>query len=130
VQNYYYKIFDTSRQDAFRLYKDQSAVIWNGTMYRGLQNLNEFFKVLPSTQHHVHSMDAQPIPVLGTNASLLRDVAMTPASASNILVTVIGTVSYGGAAPRQFHQTFVLAQDLGGPSTHLYVSLDCFRLTA
>jgi hypothetical protein len=80
-------------------------------------------------------------------------------SLNNILVTVSGTVTHGGGASRQFHQVFILAQDIGtldsltdsdsnihhshdligdgidraaggsGGQGHFFVAYDCFRLT-
>eukprot|EP01114_Cavostelium_apophysatum_P022618 TRINITY_DN8245_c0_g1_i1.p1 TRINITY_DN8245_c0_g1~~TRINITY_DN8245_c0_g1_i1.p1 ORF type:complete len:140 (+),score=12.94 TRINITY_DN8245_c0_g1_i1:91-510(+) len=117
VKENFYKVFDGSRQEIFRLYRDKSIVIWNGTPYGGLASIMDFFKSLPSSQHTIESIDCQPMILPGEQA------------AKGILVNVAGMVSYSGDKQRSFSQTFVLAQEPDNPSV-LFVANDCFRLTS
>ncbi len=47
--------------------------------------------------------------------SATREIAMVSAAGTpaSILVSVCGTVSYGGSQPKNFCQVFILAQDVG-----------------
>jgi hypothetical protein len=114
VKDYYYRVYDTSRHEVHRFYRDDSTVIWNGNAKKGVQSLNDFFKQLPPTRHTILSIDCHPMP--GTDPSR-----------ANVLVSVAGTVEYAQQDPRQFSHSFVLVQEAKGT---YYILNDCFRLTS
>ncbi|KND01430.1 uncharacterized protein SPPG_03235 [Spizellomyces punctatus DAOM BR117] len=108
----FYKVYDRQRHLLHQMYKDSSAVLWNGNPLVGQQNASEFFLKLPATDHVVHSYDSQPVMDLG-----------------QILVTVTGTVRYGDdKQSKLFCQIFVLSPDTANPTKGTYfVSSDHFR---
>ncbi len=139
VQEYFYRVYDSSRHEVFRFYREDSVLIWNGNAKKGLQTLRDFFQQLPPSTHNIQSIDCQPIagappaPALAPPRwprSLPRctgaDGTESP-QASNIFVVVVGTVTYAKEDPRHFHETFILAQE-PGKGTY-YIVNDCFRLT-
>jgi len=118
VSDYYYKIYDTTRQELYRFYKDQSLIIWCGTPIRGTAVINEFFKSLPGSKHTLISIDCQPVIM-----PIEFGIATT---ATTISVSVAGNVVYGDkTAARLFNQQFLLIQEQQGS---FFVAYDCFRL--
>ncbi|KAI9017411.1 NTF2- export protein 2 [Gaertneriomyces sp. JEL0708] len=108
----YYKLYDRQRHLLSQMYKDTSAVLWNGIAMTGLEKLQEFFLKLPATDHQIHSYDGQPVRERG-----------------QILVTVTGTVKFGDdKQAKSFSQNFILSPDSGNsqPGTY-FVSSDHFR---
>ncbi|TPX67771.1 hypothetical protein SpCBS45565_g03589 [Spizellomyces sp. 'palustris'] len=65
----FYKVYDRQRHLLHQMYKDSSAVLWNGNPLVGQQNASDFFLKLPATDHVVHSYDSQP--VMGAYCKLL-----------------------------------------------------------
>merc|ERR1711879_1036314 len=117
VKEYFYRVYDSSRHELFRFYREDSVLIWNGNAKKGLQTLRDFFQQLPPSTHNIQSIDCQPI----------ADGTESP-QASNIFVVVVGTVTYAKEDPRHFHETFILAQE--PTKGTYYIVNDCFRLTS
>ncbi|KAF9311050.1 NTF2- export protein 2 [Podila horticola] len=111
----YYKVFDTQRTVLNRLYRDSSAILWNGNAFSGITPFAEFYNKLSTSEHSVNSYDCHPLPTqTGPN---------TPGS---IIVNVSGTVRYSNEnKDRLFSQSFVLSPDPTNGS--FYVWSDCFR---
>ncbi|KAF9093852.1 NTF2- export protein 2 [Mortierella sp. GBA35] len=112
----YYNLFDTQRPVLNRVYRDSSAILWNGNAYSGIGPFSEFYNKLASSEHSVSSYDCHPLPN-----------AVDPSTQGSILVNVSGTVKYGNEpATRHFSQSFVLSPD---PTANgdFFVWSDCFR---
>lgn len=54
-------MYDSSRHEVFRFYREDSVLIWNGNAKKGLQTLRDFFQQLPPSTHNIQSIDCQPI---------------------------------------------------------------------
>jgi hypothetical protein len=61
AQEYFYRVYDSSRHELFRFYREDSVLIWNGNAKKGLQTLRDFFQQLPPSTHNIQSIDCQPI---------------------------------------------------------------------
>ncbi|KAF9382191.1 NTF2- export protein 2 [Podila verticillata] len=111
----YYKVFDTQRPVLNRLYRDSSAILWNGNAFSGITPFAEFYNKLSTSEHSIICYDCHPLPTqTGPN---------TPGS---IIVNVSGTVRYSNEnKDRLFSQSFVLSPDPTNGS--FYVWSDCFR---
>ncbi|KAJ3286959.1 NTF2- export protein 2, partial [Borealophlyctis nickersoniae] len=84
-----------------QLYKDSSAVIWNGNAMSGVGPFSEFYLKLPVTEHQVVSYDGQPLVAPGTDPHRCQ-----------ILLTVTGIVKYGDEKDgKAFVQVFILCPD-------------------
>ncbi|KAF9580846.1 NTF2- export protein 2 [Lunasporangiospora selenospora] len=112
----YYKLFDTQRGVLNRLYRDSSAILWNGNAYSGITPFSEFYNKLSSSEHIINSYDCHPLPTQ----------SLDPNTPGSIIVNVSGTVKYSNETnPRLFSQSFVLSPDPTNGS--FYVWSDCFR---
>ncbi|KAF9293177.1 NTF2- export protein 2 [Mortierella antarctica] len=111
----YYKVFDTQRPVLNRLYRDSSAILWNGNAFSGITPFAEFYNKLSPSEHSVTTYDCHPLP---TQAG--------PNTPGSIIVNVSGTVRYSNEKKdRLFSQSFVLSPDPTNGS--FYVWSDCFR---
>ncbi|KAI8073834.1 hypothetical protein BC940DRAFT_289326 [Gongronella butleri] len=98
---FFYNNYDSQRSSLGSLYRDGSAILWNGNAFSGAQQYSEFLGRLPASQHELDVYDCQPLAAL-TNAQ----------GVTGILITVSGTVKYGDhPAKKNFSQTFILAPD-------------------
>ncbi|KAJ3046373.1 NTF2- export protein 2 [Rhizophlyctis rosea] len=115
----YYKMFDRQRHVLPQMYKDTSAIVWNGNALSGVEQYQQFCLKLPVTDHDVQSVDGQPVVPPGT----------TDPTRSQILVTVTGNVRYGDERDvKPFQQTFVLCPDPDPSRKGTYfVGSDIFR---
>ncbi|KAF9188824.1 NTF2- export protein 2 [Haplosporangium sp. Z 767] len=112
----YYRVYDKQRAVLDRLYRDTSAILWNGNAFSGIKPFSEFYNKLPVTEHEVNSYDCHPLPTQSAD----------PNQAGSIIVNVSGTVKYGNESEvRLFSQSFVLSPD--PTSGSFYVWSDCFR---
>jgi hypothetical protein len=55
------------------MYKDESSVIYNGTGFRGLGQIQNCLKELPATSHRIDSFDVHPVPG-GMSRILIADI--------------------------------------------------------
>ncbi|KAG0034369.1 NTF2- export protein 2 [Podila clonocystis] len=111
----YYKVFDTQRPVLNRLYRDSSAILWNGNAFSGITPFAEFYNKLSTSEHSITTYDCHPLP---TQAG--------PNTPGSIIVNVSGTVRYSNEKKdRLFSQSFVLSPDPTNGS--FYVWSDCFR---
>ncbi|KAF9437323.1 NTF2- export protein 2 [Entomortierella beljakovae] len=112
----YYKVYDTQRPVLNRLYRDNSAILWNGNAFAGITPFQEFYTKLATSEHFVESYDCHPLPSQSPDPS-------TPCS---IIVNVLGTVLYSNEShKRLFSQSFVLSPDPTNGS--FFVWSDNFR---
>ncbi|KAG0290417.1 NTF2- export protein 2 [Dissophora globulifera] len=112
--NVYYNLHDTKREFLGRLYRDSSAILWNGNAYSGVKPFSEFIEKLPKSEHTVECYDAHPLPTADPNG------------AASLILNVSGTVQYKNEkSKRVFSQCFVLSME--GTSGTFYIWSDCFR---
>ncbi|XP_011502461.1 PREDICTED: NTF2-related export protein isoform X3 [Ceratosolen solmsi marchali] len=96
----YYESLDKRRYLMSRLYMDTAILIWNGNGIEGKDQIQNFWTELPSSDHSVITLDAQPI-----------------------TVKVSGQVKYQDKAPKTFNQNFLITA-LGDKWK---IVSDCFR---
>ncbi|ORZ28884.1 hypothetical protein BCR41DRAFT_344231 [Lobosporangium transversale] len=112
----YYDVFDNKRHILNHLYRDSSAILWNGNAHSGISPFQEFYNKLPASEHTVESYDCHPLPSRSQDPN-------TPCS---VIVNVSGTVQYSNEKQKRlFSQSFVLSPDPVNGS--FYVWSDCFR---
>ncbi|KAG0004311.1 NTF2- export protein 2 [Entomortierella chlamydospora] len=112
----YYKVYDTQRPVLNRLYRDSSAILWNGNAFSGITPYQEFYNKLASSEHSIDAYDCHPLPSQSPDPN-------TPCS---IILNVTGTVQYSNEKQKRlFSQSFVLSPDPTNGS--FYVWSDCFR---
>ncbi|XP_011502460.1 PREDICTED: NTF2-related export protein isoform X2 [Ceratosolen solmsi marchali] len=104
----YYESLDKRRYLMSRLYMDTAILIWNGNGIEGKDQIQNFWTELPSSDHSVITLDAQPI---------------TVANQLTFLVKVSGQVKYQDKAPKTFNQNFLITA-LGDKWK---IVSDCFR---
>ena len=95
-----------------RLYMDTGLLVWNGNGKKGKEFIEKFFQELPSTEHNLTTLDAQPI---------IDDAV---GAQQTILIQATGTVKYQGKPSRAFQQTFMITAQLD----KWKIVNDCFRL--
>ena len=44
-----------------KLYMDTGLLIWNGNSVMGCMEIQQFLEKLPASEHHIVSLDAQPM---------------------------------------------------------------------
>lgn len=57
----YYKYIDKQRNIISRMYMDNAILMWNGNGVAGKDNIQTFWTDLPSSEHTIYTLDAQPI---------------------------------------------------------------------
>ncbi|KAF8941810.1 NTF2- export protein 1 [Haplosporangium gracile] len=111
----YYQLFDTQRPVLNRVYRDTSAILWNGNAFNGIGPFSEFYNKLASSEHTVNAYDCHPLPT-----------STAPGTPGSMILNVSGTVKYSNeASARHFSQSFILSPDPTNGS--FYVWSDCFR---
>jgi hypothetical protein len=117
VNEWYYKVMDSTRLVVAGFYKGDSRLVYLGNAVVGAEQISEFLKALPPTKHSIETLDVHAVPVPGVEQP-----------SSNILVSVGGRVVFGDSVSKQFHQTFLLAQDPeAATGESFYVVSDAFR---
>ncbi|XP_012307136.1 NTF2-related export protein 2 isoform X1 [Aotus nancymaae] len=111
----YYDTMDKRRQALTRLYLDKATLIWNGNIVSGLDALNNFFDMLPSSEFQVNMLDCQPVHEQATQ------------SQTTILVVTSGTVKFDGNKQHYFNQNFLLTAQSTPNNTVWKIASDCFR---
>lgn len=95
-----------------RLYLDSAILAWNGNGTNGKENIQKFFLELPSTEHSIATLDAQPV----------NDEATS--NQKTLLVMVSGMFRLQGNPPKQFQQTFMITAE----GDKWKIASDCFRI--
>ncbi|KAI8145136.1 hypothetical protein BJV82DRAFT_667040 [Fennellomyces sp. T-0311] len=112
----FYQQYDNQRNALGNLYREDSAIVWNGNAIAGLAQFSEFLSRLPVSQHEIASYDCQPIAA-----------SLTPQGACGILINVHGDVKYGDSpGKKSFSQTFML-MPVEGQTTNYFIQSDNFR---
>lgn len=95
-----------------RLYLDNGLLVWNGNGASGKDNIQKYFQELPSSQHQMITLDAQPI--------IDDSTSLQP----TFLVQVSGNVKFQDNPLKPFQQTFMLTAQ----GDKWKIASDCFRL--
>lgn len=97
---HYFDRIDTRRHTIGKLYLDSANLFWNGNKMTGPAEIQQFFlDKVPTTEHILTSLDAQPV----------LDSAV--AGQTTISVQVCGGVKYLNHQNKPFQQTFLLTAD-------------------
>ncbi|XP_024874302.1 NTF2-related export protein-like [Temnothorax curvispinosus] len=107
----YYESLDKRRYLISRMYMDSATLIWNGNGVTGKDNIQKFWTDLPSSEHSVHTLDAQPI----TGPEVANQLTF--------LVKVGGQVKYDDKNSKPFNQTFLIT----AMGDKWKIVSDCFR---
>ncbi|GJP51332.1 hypothetical protein CLOM_g10490 [Closterium sp. NIES-68] len=108
---HYYTTFDTSRNNLYALYQDQSMLTFEGEKFQGVQNIQNKISSLPfqSCTHIVSTVDCQP-----------------SGPGGGMVVFVSGSLKLADQEhPLKFSQMFHL---MPTPAGSFYVLNDIFRL--
>ncbi|KAF2879157.1 hypothetical protein ILUMI_27009 [Ignelater luminosus] len=108
----YYESTDKRRHLISRLYLDTGILTWNGNGLTGNERIQKFYIELPSSDHTISTLDAQPIFDGAVNNQL------------SFLIQVSGTVKYQDKPPKSFQQSFVITAQ----GDKWKIVTDCFRL--
>jgi hypothetical protein len=103
---------DFQRSEAHKMYRGDGQRVWNGNPYQGAAEIERSLADLPVSQHKVECLEAQPLVVDPSKASLL--------------ILASGTVKYGMRPEMRFTETFVLELSNSGDMAFQIVS-DKFR---
>lgn len=95
-----------------RLYLDTGLLVWNGNESLGKDNVQTYFQNLPSSQHTIVTLDAQPI--------IDDSISNQP----TFLVQVSGNVAFQNNPIKPFQQTFMITAQ----GDKWKIASDCFRL--
>lgn len=105
----FYTVFDSQRDELHHLFRDNTAVLWNGKpVTGGLAGIAEFVKGLPPTKHDLHTADSQPVGVPAANDR---------SRSTSLLVATSGQVRYGigvsgdAGSKHTFQHTILLDRD-------------------
>lgn len=108
----YYESLDKKRHQMSRLYLDNAIAVWNGNGTTGKENIQTFIQGLPSTEHTVSTLDAQPV----------IDDALS--NQKTLLIMVSGMFRIQNNSAKQFQQTFVVTAH----EDKWKIVSDCFRI--
>ncbi|CAH0578101.1 unnamed protein product [Chrysodeixis includens] len=108
----FYKQVDNSRHLTSKLYLDTALLVWNGNGITGSDKIQKFLMELPSSNHVLKTLDAQPIA-----DSLV-------ANKLSYLIQACGEVSYQNEDDQKpFQETFVIV----AVDSKWKIVSDCFR---
>jgi len=79
-----------------RLYLDNGLLVWNGNGASGKDNIQKYFQDLPTTEHSLTTLDAQPIVDEAVSQQL------------TYLIQASGTVKFQNKPSKPFQQTFMI----------------------
>uniref|UniRef100_T1GN95 NTF2-related export protein n=1 Tax=Megaselia scalaris TaxID=36166 RepID=T1GN95_MEGSC len=80
----YYQAFDKRRHDLGAMYLDNGLLVWNGNGASGRDQIQSAVLQLPTTNHRLNTLDAQPI------------IDETTVGQATFCITCGGTVKYNG----------------------------------
>ncbi|KAM9106739.1 NTF2-related export protein 2-like [Megaptera novaeangliae] len=113
--NIYNETMDKRRWALTRLYLDKATLIWNGNVVTGLEDLTNFFDMLPSSEFQVNMLDCKPVHEQATQAQ------------TTVLVVTSGTVKFDGNRQHYFNQNFLLTAQSTPNNTVWKIASDCFH---
>jgi NTF2-related export protein 1/2 len=94
-----------------KLYMDNGLLVWNGNGFNGNVAIQKFYREVPTTEHILTTIDAQPI-------------IDQSAGSETFLIQTSGTVKIDGKRSKAFQQTFTITQF----QSKYKIVTDCFRL--
>lgn len=92
---------------------DNAIAVFNGNSTTGKENIQTFIQGLPTTEHTVTTLDAQPV--------IIDD---TPSNQKTLLIMVSGMFRIQNNSGKQFQQTFVISAQ----GDKWKIVSDCFRI--
>lgn len=95
-----------------RLYLDNGLLVWNGNGATGKDNIQKYFQDLPSSEHSITTLDAQPI------------IDDSTSGQPTFLIQVSGNVKFQNNPTKPFQQTFMVTAQ----GDKWKIASDCFRL--
>lgn len=100
-------------QQISRLYLDNAICVWNGNGTTGKENIQKFIQELPSTEHSITTLDAQPVidEIANQNTML-------------IMVSGMSRIQSNQNQQKQFQQTFMITAQ----GDKWKIVSDCFRI--
>ncbi|XP_051163495.1 NTF2-related export protein [Leptopilina boulardi] len=108
----YYESLDKRRHLISKLYLDTATMIWNGNGVDGKDAIQKFWIELPSSDHNIITLDAQPI----TGPAVANQLTF--------LLKVSGMAKYQDKSPRPFNQNFLIT----AIGDKWKIVSDCFRM--
>lgn len=99
-------------QQISRLYLDSAIAVWNGNGTTGKDEIQKFFQELPSTEHKITTLDAQPV------------IDEATSNQKTLLIMVSGMLCLQGSSNKQFQQTFMITAQ----GDKWKIASDCFRI--
>ncbi|CAD7012077.1 NTF2-related export protein [Ceratitis capitata] len=108
----FYTSFDKRRHHMGRLYLDNGLLVWNGNGSSGKDNIQKYLIDLPTSEHTITTLDAQPIVDEAVGGQL------------TYMIQVGGTVRYADDSARPFQQTFIITAQ----EDKWKIASDCYRL--
>ncbi|KAI7871201.1 hypothetical protein BDF14DRAFT_1878586 [Spinellus fusiger] len=113
---FYYGNYDEQRSALANLYRDTSAILWNGNAFSGGQQYSEMLARFPRSRHEIDVYDCHPIAET-VNAQGI----------CGMMIGISGTVKFGeNPTKKLFHESFVLMPDEGQAGNY-YVQSQNFR---
>lgn len=88
---------DNKKPTISKLYMDSGIFVYNGNGFNGKEAIAKFISEMPTTQHDLTTIDAQPI----------LDIS----AGRTILIQVSGTVKIEKQRSKAFQQTFTLTAE-------------------
>ncbi|XP_044733787.1 NTF2-related export protein isoform X2 [Chrysoperla carnea] len=108
----YYESIDKRRHLMSKLYLDTGILVWNGNGTSGNDQIQKFLMELPTTDHTLNTLDAQPI------------IDSAVAGQLTFLIQVSGNVKFQDKQPKSFQQNFMITAQ----GDKWKIVSDCFRL--
>ncbi|KAI9295735.1 NTF2-like protein [Neoconidiobolus thromboides FSU 785] len=113
----YYDILDNKRLSWNVFYKENSTMVFNGNLIKGLDSINTFQPRVPTSRTTVSTVNSHPLPF----STYLNGPCC-------IQVFVSGTISFGGEKKAYpFSQIFLLSPDPQQANAY-FIANDTFRL--
>lgn len=95
-----------------RLYMDNAIAVWNGNGTTGKDDIQKFYQELPTTDHTITTLDAQPV------------IDESTSNQKTLLIMVSGLFRIQGSSQKQFQQTFMITAQ----GDKWKIASDCFRI--
>uniref|UniRef100_A0A336MKH1 NTF2-related export protein n=1 Tax=Culicoides sonorensis TaxID=179676 RepID=A0A336MKH1_CULSO len=108
----YYECIDKKRHQISRLYLDNGLLTWNGNGSAGKESIEKFLQELPSSEHTVSTLDAQPV------------IDEAVGAQQTLIIQVSGTVKFQDNPSKMFQQTFMVTAQ----QDKWKIVSDCFRI--
>ncbi|KAL1502337.1 hypothetical protein ABEB36_007492 [Hypothenemus hampei] len=108
----FYDYMDKKRHGIAKLYLDTGVLSWNGNGVKGNEQIQKFIIDLPTSDHTLVTLDAQPILDTAVNGQL------------TFMIQASGTVKYQDKSPKTFQQNFIVTAQAG----KWKIVSECFRI--